>query len=269
MKAFAHILFTFLILLALNRTFADDFPGHLKDARECLGYNRGTPEAQSTFDEIVRYLYQDEIDQYPNGNGPRITRIKANIRKYLPDFTAGYYSHRIVFHNGFKPGSSFYKFTLAFENQLRKAAGGDGWKQFESQLLSDFKQEQTDFHDSIVRKFGSEYDAIIIDDDQRYALIRVMYDIHLLGDYKESANEYTGGCLMDYFDFENDLCDALRKLGCGKTSSLERKIKKTGSPDDKIRAEHVLKVLKEELPSLINKNPALREALWGKKPGWF
>ena len=269
MKTSAHILFAFFIFLAFSWTFAESYEGHRKDACECLGYDKGTSEAQSTFDDIVRYLYQVEIDQYPNGAGPRITRIRDDFRKLVPDFTTGNYSHRIVFHNGFKPGMDFPGLSLAMRLQLSKAAGNDDWRQYESKLLSYFREEQTAFHRSIECKFTSVYGATITDDVQRNALIRIIYDIHLLGDYKESANDYTGGCLMEYFELEVDLCDALRKLGCGKTAGLENKIKATGSSDNKERAEHVLRVLKENLPSLIKKNPALREALWGKKPGWF
>ena len=270
MKVSAHILFAFVVLFVCNKTRADDFSKHRKDACECLGYDKGTCEAQSTFDDIVRYLYQVEIDQYPNGAGPRITRIRDNFRKLLPNFTTGNYSHRIVYHNGFKTGIDMPGFSLAMRLQLTNAAGNDGWKQYESKLLSYFRDEQTAFHRSVECRFTSVYGATITDDDERNALIRIIYDIHLLGDYKESANEYTQGCLMEYFELENDVCDALRKLGHGNTTSLENQIRNTGSSDNAKRAEHVLQVLKKELPSLIKKNPALREALWGRKSwSWF
>ena len=263
MRSFAHILTAFVFLLTLNQLFAGGFEKHRQDACDCLGYEKGSFEAQSTFDEVVKYLYQIELDQYPSGDGPRITRIRDGFRRYVPEFTIGKYSHRIVFHNGFKPGTSFYSLSLAMRHQLERAAGGNGWKQYEPQLLAIFREEQTAFYKSVESKFTGTYGAIITDDHQRNALIRIMYDIHLLGDYEESANEYTQGCLLDYFQLEDDLCDALKKLGCGNTSSLERKIKNTGSADNSQRAIHVLTVLKKELPAFIKKNSALKEALWG------
>lgn len=264
MNAFLRILFACVIFLTFSQANAGGFEKHRQDVRDCLGYERGTDEAKSTFDMLIERFYQKELDQYPYGAGPRISKLRTKFNKYVPGFTTGKYTHRIVFHNGFKDGPSFSSLPLAMRLQLQKAANGDGWKQYETQLLACFRKVQSGFYKSIKRLFRRKYGAIITDDEQREALIRIIYYIHLLGDYEESANDYTQGCLLDYFELENDLCDALRKLGCGKTKSLEYRIKHTGSSDNAQRAIQVLKALKEDLPSLIKKNPALKEALWGR-----
>lgn len=269
MIKYFHSVFASVFLFMINQIYSEGYEEHRQDVCDCLGYERATFEAKSTFDEIIKYFYQIELDQYPYGAGPRITRVRDGFRKYVPEFTTGNYSHRIVFHNGFKTGSQFYRLSLAMRLQLTKAMRGDGWHQFEPQLLSIFQNEQTAFCKSVECRFRSTYGAIITDEEQRKALIRIIYDIHLLGDYKESANDYTQGCLLDYFELEDDLCEAIRNLGCGRTKSLEYKIKHTSSSDNAQRANHVLKVLKEEMPSLIKKDATLKEALWGKQSGFL
>ena len=264
MSSFLRILLVSVFLLVLNLASAGGFPEHRRDACACLGYDNGTDISKSTFDELLWYFYHKELDQEPHGAGPRITQLRADFRKYVPEFNTGKFTHRIVFHNGFKPGSSFYSLPNALKYQLAKASNYNGWKQYETQLLDCFRRVQTGFYTSVKSKFTSEYGAIITDEEQRDALIRIIYDIHLLGDYEQSANEYTHGCLLDYFELEEDLCDALRELGCGATKSLEYRVKHTGESDSAKRATQVLKALKEELPSLIKKNPVLTEALWGK-----
>ncbi len=270
---FIIFLFSILIILSCNSQEIGGRRDHVKDAEECFGIAiNATPEAQSIIKQYFTFVYK-EIDQGGNNcQGERIIRIKERFVGIDPDFNVGNFGHRLFFHNGFNEGR---RWNVPNALQLQFFKGDEKthkkyFHEYKRKIEDIYVDEQTKFYKDIKNKFQTEPSFCCLgfhEGGNGISLIKIIYDIHILGDYIEAKNDFTRDALMPFGELMRDLRESIENCGYDDIDNLNQLTDREFAKhciDEQQAAKENLEALKIWFPKVIKNNKKLREAVWGK-----
>lgn len=265
-KLFNNIILSLFTLLLSCKSVASDKEKHIKDAEDCFGTTIHVMKPSKTyFHRLLDSIYS-EMDQGGNNlQGKRIQRILHHDKIYdkYPKISTGDYGHRLFFHYGYRTNNSIHPIPPLLREQLEKACNKDTklYKEYLHDFEKIYRDEQADFEQDLDSKVRSTPNFQRLSRSEREALIKIIYNIHILGDYSTAEV----GSLMPLGDLREDLRKAIEKLGCEDYALLNQFTDRDNIPrsgNDKTDAEILLNALKVWLPKIIEKTPKIKDAVW-------
>lgn len=235
------ILFAVLSLLHLNAHSGFDL--HKADFYAVLGFDEN-PQLTAWMKQISSKM----IDGY---RGVELPEYKGlNFYDYLKSEFPGFKcKHRLLFHWGYN--------SKPWNDELQAKVDALPWgsdpaevKRFQNALAKEQQRRNYEANALTEKVFGfasGGKDAAFAN-----ALVSIVYDVHLIGDYTPDNKDFDG--LQDFRSVVGDIINSLRKLDNVRSTPLVKQIQ-TISNNEKlsvhIRAEKLLALLSDEVPSFL------------------
>ena len=219
------------------------FDLHKADFYAVLGFNETT---QVT--EWMRYISSKMIDGYRGEVLPEYGGL--NFYDYLKSQFPGFKcKHRLLFHWGYN--------SRPWNPELQAKADALPWgknpsevKRFQKMLSDEQQRRNKEANALTERLFGfasGGKDAAFAN-----AMISIVYDVHLIGDYTPDNKDFDG--VQDFRSVVGDLINALRKLDDTSSKMIVKKVQTVANNEAvsvHVRAEKLLAVLSAEVPAFL------------------
>ncbi|MBQ0006046.1 MAG: hypothetical protein KBS57_01400 [Alistipes sp.] len=199
-------------------------------------------------DEWMKCISSDMIDNYRGVIRPEFGDLNFYdyLKKKFPPFKC---KHRALFHWGYN--------STPWSDYLQAKVEGYGWDAgkiaiFKKELVQEQQRRNHAANEMTENIFGHASSGR--DASYANALISIVYDIHLIGDYTSDNSDLDG--LQLFTSAVGDLINSLRKLDDSELSRrLIREIQKAvnTSEDVQIRADRLMELLYREGPSFFVK----------------
>ena len=241
------ILLALLVTLSFfsgEKSFAHSgFDLHKADFYAVLGFKEN-PQVTAW----MRYISSKMIDGYRGEELPEYGGL--NFYDYLKSQFPGFKcKHRLLFHWGYN--------SRPWNPELQAKADALPWgknpsevKRFQK-MLSDEQQRRNKEANALTEKlFGFASGGK--DASFANAMISIVYDVHLIGDYTPDNKDFDG--VQDFRSVVGDLINALRKLDEASSKMIVKKIQSVANNEAvsvHVRAEKLLSVLSAEVPAFL------------------
>jgi len=242
MKARQFILSTLLLLQCLFLHAHGSFSEHRADFYAVL------PFCQSQeIDAWMKCISSDMIDNYRGVIRPEFDGL--NFYDYLkekyPPFKC---RHRALFHWGFN--------STPWTNHLQEKVEGYGWdletiESFKDEIRKEQQRRNFTANEMTEKLFG--YSSGGRDAAYANAMISIVYDIHLIGDYTSDNTDMDD--LQLFTSTVGDLINSLRKLDDTQSRDFIKNIQKKVNTDEDIqtRADNLMQLLYSDGPAFFKK----------------
>ena len=233
----------YLLLLFSVTIYARPYAGHRADFYSVLPF-----EQSAKLDKWLRFISWDLIDNY-KGEPLKIYN-NMNFYDYLkskyPPFKC---KHRVLFHWGYNSTPWSYELEKKCREYRWSKAKIDAFK------LAITKEQQR--RNALANRLTEETFRMSHggkDASYANALISIVYDVHLLGDYTPDNTDFVG--LQSFTSVIGDIINSIRKLDYQGSKYIVRKIQNSANRSNisvHVRAQDVLNLLSKELPLFIRK----------------
>lgn len=198
-------------------------------------------------DAWMKCISSDMIDNYRGTVRPEFGGL--NFYDYLkekyPPFKC---KHRALFHWGFN--------STPWTDYLQEKVEGYGWDDgkislFREEITAEQQRRNFAANEMTEKLFG--YASGGRDAAYANAMISIVYDLHLIGDYTSDNTDLDG--LQLFRSAVGDLINSLRKLDDASSRSLIRNIQREVNTEEdvQIRADRLMQLLHKEGPSFFLK----------------
>ncbi len=219
------------------------FDLHKKDFYSVLGFCE-----DQQVSEWMRQISSKMIDGYRGVELPEYGGL--NFYDYLKSEFPGFKcKHRLLFHWGYN--------SRPWNDGLQAKVNALPWgkdpaevKRFQNALVKEQKRRNAEANDMTEKLFGFASGGK--DASYANAMISVVYDVHLLGDYTPDNKDFDG--VQDFRSVVGDLIDSVRKLDYEKSKPLVKKIQSVANDEAlsvHVRAEKLLKLLSSDFPPFL------------------
>lgn len=242
-KLFALILFGLSIISAQAKSFNGEY-SHKIDFYDVLGL-----QENAAVTEWMKFISYDMMDAVYNAK-PCAEYGGLNFYNYLKsEFPTFKCKHRFLFHWGFNSRP----WSKELEEQIKRCY----WYQDSSELAR-FKQcfviEQKRRNGIANKKTEEVFGFASGGKDASYAnaIISIVYDTHLLGDYVPTNTDLEG--LQDLNSVVGDIINSARKIDYEMSKTLVQRLSSVNKLNLNIqyKAELLLNILKEEFPCILS-----------------
>lgn len=198
-------------------------------------------------DAWMKCISSDMIDNYRGTVRPEFGEF--NFYEYLkvkyPPFKC---KHRLLFHWGFN--------SFPWTDFLQKKVEGYGWDiktidAFKEEIRAEQKRRNSAAVEMTEKLFG--YASSGRDAAYANAIVSIVYDLHLIGDYTSDNTDLDG--LQLFRSAVGDLINSLRRLDETGSKEFIKKIQKEVNTDEdiQIRADNLMRLLHQDGPSFFLK----------------
>lgn len=199
-------------------------------------------------DDWMKCISSDMIDNYRGVIRSEFGNLNFYdyLKQKFPPFKC---KHRALFHWGYN--------STPWSDYLQKKVEGYGWDTgkislFREEIVREQQRRNHTANEMTEKLFG--YASSGRDAAYANALISIVYDIHLIGDYTSDNSDLDG--LQLFSSAVGDLINSIRKLDDSELSrTLVKEIQKTvnTSEDVQVRADRLMELLYREGPSFFIK----------------
>lgn len=225
-------------LLSLTGYAHGSHSQHRRDMYDVLQF-----EAHPQLDAWMKYVSSEMIDGYKGSPREEYGGLcfYDNLKSGFPGFAC---KHRLLFHWGYN-AEPWTEQLAARVSKCSWSKNPDEVKRFRQALVYEQKMRNQVANALTEKTFGfagGGKDAAFAN-----AMISVIYDVHIIGDYTPDNSDMDG--LMSFDSAVGDLIDAIRKLDAKAGNKLIKKIKKTSRIAEmkgECKATAVLELLKKD-----------------------
>lgn len=235
------ILFVLGIMVSGKVEAHSGFELHKADFYAVLGF-----EENAKVTAWMRQISSKMIDGYRGVELPEYNGL--NFYDYLKaEFPGFKCKHRLLFHWGYN--------SSPWNDKLQAKADALKWdaaelQRFKNALIKEQKRRNFEANAMTEQLFGFASGGR--DASYANAMISIVYDVHLLGDYTPDNKDFDG--VQDFGAVVGDLINSVRKLDDKRSKELIRKIRAASLATDKsvnIRAENIIAILSDEFPRFL------------------
>lgn len=239
-----RILISFLCLIQIISASAHSgFALHKDDFYAVLGL-----EENAKVTAWMKQISSKMIDGYKGIELPEYGGLDFYnyLKQEFPGFKC---KHRVLFHWGYN-ARPWNERLQAKADALPWGRNPDEVKRFQQALIKEQQRRNREANAMTEQLFGFASGGK--DASYANAMISIVYDVHLIGDYTPDNKDFDG--LQDFRSAVGDLINALRKLDDSRANPLVKKIQGI-SNDETIsvhtRAENLLRLLSDEVPAFL------------------
>jgi len=249
------ILLSIISSLLSVPVYSHSFTSHRADFYAVLPFYES-----KELDEWMKMISYDLIDNYKGVQRSEYGErsFYDYLREKFPPFKC---KHRMLFHWGYN--------ATPWSDALQQKVEGYGWDEEKISLFKkEIVREQQKRNSEANRKTEELFGFASGGKDAGYAnaMISLIYDVHMLGDYTPDNSDLDG--IVSFSSVIGDLINALRKLDAVESKPLVKDIQNAANNDKdvQIRATDVLMILAEKCPVfLLNAENGTLARRWEKR----
>ena len=194
-----------------------------------------------------------------------VSALRTSITNIAPDFTLGPSIHRLFFHWGFNEDPQHSK---ALSDRIIAATGDEDARKRIWELI---KAEQGRRNRAMMAKAAMEFNknaGLMLSHGEQNALVSIMYNVHILGDYEVSGSAQTVGMVS----MNAIISDTIRSLGRRLREPNKELVREfaqqlntaMGMPETPKKAATILEFMKIYVPKILKDNRRMRRIVYGE-----